>query len=129
MNQTCPRMVQFNLRRKTCRRISTLRRCILRVWKQIMSCSIGKPIQYSVFSHPVVTVSPPSPATSESESTSDDAMPVMMTTVCHSHLNNDDSDLVALKISLLGDSQIGKTSFLVSTYHEPLITSNILLCI
>ena len=35
--------------------------------------------------------------------------------ICHNHHDND-SDLVALKISLLGDCQIGKTSFLVSIY-------------
>lgn len=68
-------------------------------------CSLGKPIKtrYRMLSSTSSSVHPPPSAS------------VHPPPVCH-HGRHDhkDSDLVPLKISLLGDSQIGKTSFLVS---------------
>jgi hypothetical protein len=53
------------------------------------------------------------------------------TPVCHNH-DVDSADLVALKITLLGDRQIGKTSFLVCVldfhFHLCLLFSLSILC-
>ncbi|EEF38193.1 sgp1 monomeric G-protein, putative [Ricinus communis] len=106
-------MVQFCLGKKIQRRFSILRRCILRAWNQILMCSLGKPIQYHMLPHrltvptPVATIVPTSGSVSSSPTSSPPPPPM-----CVSHHDHKDSDLVALKISLLGDCQIGKTSFL-----------------
>ncbi|CAN1843684.1 Septum-promoting GTP-binding protein 1, partial [Linum perenne] len=81
--------------RKIQRRLIILRRCILRVWNQILMCS--KPIKYRMLSHPAAVAG----------DGGGDEIPLPRPAVLRS-----ESDLVALKISLLGDSQIGKTSFL-----------------
>ncbi|CAI0460512.1 unnamed protein product [Linum tenue] len=65
-------------------------------------CSIGKPIRYRMMSLPAVVPSASLPLSSAA------AAGVMDSNGVH----RVDSDLVALKISLLGDSNIGKTSFL-----------------
>lgn len=123
MSQIRSKMVQFNLRHKIQRRISIFRRCILRVWNRLLMCSLGKPIQYHMLPHPIVVPSP-SLATGHVKDTgfvSADVTPSesllsppppTTTTVYHNFNDNMDSDLVDLKISLLGDCRIGKTSFL-----------------
>ncbi|OAY35136.1 septum-promoting GTP-binding protein 1 [Manihot esculenta] len=122
-------MVRFGLRKKLRRRVSILRRCILRIWNQILMCSLGKPIHYrmlppqplpissssetasSRFASGIITPSStPPPSTTMTAPTMCDNH--ISNNNCNSHSNNKDSDLVALKISLLGDCQIGKTSFL-----------------
>lgn len=119
-------MARFNLRRKLQRRISILKRCILRVWNHILTCSLGKP------SHNYRMVPPQSlPVSTLPEIASSGYVSGIVTPSAHppmkmaaaaamyhdqrdiDSINNKDSDLVALKISLLGDCQIGKTSFLV----------------
>lgn len=103
MNQFCQIMFRFNPRRKIQRHISIIRRCILRIWDHVLICSLGKPVRYRrMLSHRSLAT--------------DETMPsATPPPICHNHHDND-SDLVALKISLLGDCQIGKTSFLVSIY-------------
>nr|KJB80496.1 hypothetical protein B456_013G100300 [Gossypium raimondii] len=105
MTQFCPKMVKLNLRRRFQRRVLILRRCIRCFWDRFLMCSLGKPIKtrYRMLSSTSSSVHPPPSAS------------VHPPPVCH-HGRHDhkDSDLVPLKISLLGDSQIGKTSFLVS---------------
>nr|TKS18517.1 hypothetical protein D5086_0000001860 [Populus alba] len=92
-------MFRFNPRRKIQRHISIIRRCILRIWDHVLICSLGKPVRYRrMLSHRSLAT--------------DETMPsATPPPICHNHHDND-SDLVALKISLLGDCQIGKTSFL-----------------
>ncbi|XP_022776633.1 septum-promoting GTP-binding protein 1-like [Durio zibethinus] len=112
MTQFWPRMVKLNLRLRVQRRVLILRRCIRCFWDRLLMCSLGKPIRYrmlSCASTPAVS-SPPSATVDGSL-----AAPRNVTTpACHhSHHDYKDSDLVPLKISLLGDPQIGKTSFLV----------------
>ncbi|XP_061962471.1 septum-promoting GTP-binding protein 1-like [Populus nigra] len=99
MNQFCQIMFRFNPRRKIQRHISIIRRCILRIWDHLLICSLGKPVRYRrMLSHQSLAT--------------DETMPsATPPPTCHNHHDND-SDLVALKISLLGDCQIGKTSFL-----------------
>ncbi|CAK7348964.1 unnamed protein product [Dovyalis caffra] len=106
MNRFCQIRFRFNLRRKIQRHFSVVRRCILHIWDQILMCSIGKPVRYRrILSHSREITSSSSPVTN-------DTVPsVTPPPICHHHHDND-SDLVALKISLLGDCQIGKTSFL-----------------
>ncbi|XP_057985218.1 septum-promoting GTP-binding protein 1 isoform X2 [Hevea brasiliensis] len=117
-------MVRFNLRLKLQRRISIIRRSILRLWNEILMCSVGKPIHCRMlpphhlpvssssetasgeFVSGIVTPSPPPPTTL----TAAEAMFHNQHEINNN--GNKDSDLVALKISLLGDCQIGKTSFL-----------------
>ncbi|KAB1994442.1 hypothetical protein ERO13_D13G087800v2 [Gossypium hirsutum] len=104
MTQFCPKMVKLNLRRRFQRRVLILRRCIRCFWDRFLMCSLGKPIKtrYRMLSSTSSSVHPPPSAS------------VRPPPVCH-HGRHDhkDSDLVPLKISLLGDSQIGKTSFLM----------------
>ncbi|KAJ7948161.1 septum-promoting GTP-binding protein 1 [Quillaja saponaria] len=103
MTQLC----QFNLRCRIQRRASVLRRCILRILDRFLVCSLGKPSKYHMLpSHS--TLSSPSPAAAGDERRSSSFGLEHVT--CHNH--DLESDLVALKISLLGDCQIGKTSFL-----------------
>lgn len=103
MTQLCRKMVQLKIRHIIKRRVLNLHRCLRRFWDRILMCSLGKPIRYRML--PYATVSSPPPPVTESGFASGN-----VTSMCH---NQDmDSDLVALKISLLGDCQIGKTSFL-----------------
>ncbi|KAK9284372.1 hypothetical protein L1049_024759 [Liquidambar formosana] len=105
MTQVCRKMFHVNLKRRVLRRVSILRRYFRLLWSKILKCRFGKGIRYhqlpqtSTYSRSI-----PSPAAVESDFAS--GYPVSMS--CD---RDSDSDLVALKISLLGDSQIGKTSF------------------
>ncbi|WCJ37578.1 Ras-related small GTP-binding family protein [Euphorbia peplus] len=99
-------MVRLNLRRKIQRRISIFRRCILRVWNQFLMCSFGKPIQYHMLQHPIL------PSQSIGDASFPMPPPESILLPPPFHARPDNSDLVNLKISLLGDSRIGKTSFL-----------------
>ncbi|CAI0460511.1 unnamed protein product [Linum tenue] len=107
--------------RKIRRRLSILRRCILRLWNQILMCSIGKPIRYRMMSLPAVVPSASLPLSSAAAAGVMEEVALVnrplpsAAAILHNSSNGVhrvDSDLVALKISLLGDSNIGKTSFL-----------------
>ncbi|CAN6702027.1 unnamed protein product [Malus baccata var. baccata] len=107
----------FSLRRRVRRRVLVLRRCIRRVMDRLLMCCLGKPVRYRMLpisaamsssnDTPSSTFAPSSPSSKSRDLT------------CHQlHRNksshrDSNSDLVPLKISLLGDSQIGKTSFVV----------------
>ncbi|GMJ04554.1 hypothetical protein like AT3G21700 [Hibiscus trionum] len=108
MTQFCPKMIKLNLRRRFQRRVLILRRCIRGFWDRLLMCSLGKPMKsrYRVLTATPSASSHPPP---RSDSSSGGTPPV-----CH-HDNHDrkDSDLVQMKISLLGDPQTGKTSFLM----------------
>ncbi|KAL9453637.1 hypothetical protein AB3S75_009278 [Citrus x aurantiifolia] len=101
------KMVQFNLKRRIERGVLILRRCISCFWEKLLMCSVGKPIRYRML--PRSTVTSPSPSVLESG-----LVPgtTVRPSLCHSHRHLDADNLVALKISLLGDCHIGKTSFL-----------------
>ncbi|KDP25839.1 hypothetical protein JCGZ_22869 [Jatropha curcas] len=99
-------MGSFNLRRKASYRMSILRRCIFRVWNQIVMCSLAKPVHYRML-QPLPL---PASSSADREFVSDNVAPTSPSAaICN---KNKDSDLVSLKISLLGDCRIGKTSFL-----------------
>lgn len=100
-------MVNYTLRRRIRRRVLVLRRCIQHVMDRILTCCLGKPVHYRML--PISVMTPPSGPNSAASTT---VVRQKSSAPC-SGRESVDSDLVALKISLLGDSQIGKTSFLV----------------
>ncbi|BBH00003.1 Ras-related small GTP-binding family protein [Prunus dulcis] len=113
----------FTLRRRVKRRVTLLRRCIKRVMDRLLMSCLGKPVRYRVL--PVSAVMSPNqtPSSTFAPSSSSSSSPKSRELLCRPHHQNKSTsrrqnpeskdDLVALKISLLGDSQIGKTSFLV----------------
>ncbi|XP_054811633.1 septum-promoting GTP-binding protein 1 isoform X2 [Prosopis cineraria] len=110
MAKVCRIMSHFTLSNRIEHRISGLRRRILRLLHHFLLCSGGKPSKYLMLPH-FAEHSPPSlPPSSAGEAThvksGQGSLPEF-------HTPESDSDLVALKLSLLGDCQIGKTSFLV----------------
>lgn len=124
MTKICRRMLRYNLKRTIIWRVTLLRRCAYSFWNQILSCWIGSSIHYRQLQHspstaPPSSVLPPPPpppvAMESSSSFSSGEMTAASTSSsssCYYDGNKDSSDLVALKISLLGDCHIGKTSFL-----------------
>ncbi|KAL5865162.1 hypothetical protein ACOSQ3_002676 [Xanthoceras sorbifolium] len=129
MTNISRKMVQLNLRRRMQRSVLLLRRCIRRFCDQVLMCSRGKPIHYRVL--PRTTTKGPLPTTTSFSSSASASPPSVVVEssataaaaaslgnltsvcVCHDHcIDSDRSNLVALKISLLGDCNIGKTSFL-----------------
>ncbi|XP_059661063.1 septum-promoting GTP-binding protein 1-like [Cornus florida] len=108
MTQLCRIPLRFKLRRRILRRVSILRRHLLMLWSQVLSCVIGKSVHYRPLPRATISSSSSSPSPGAVKcgfAPEDSPSPN-----CDHH--KDSSDLVALKISLLGDCQIGKTSFL-----------------
>ncbi|KAF3443698.1 hypothetical protein FNV43_RR13388 [Rhamnella rubrinervis] len=107
-------MVQFCVRRRFQRRVLVLRRCIRRLLDRIFMSCLGKTVPYRMLPHSVMA--PSSTPTSPSTTAAADESSV---TACkdvaapRASVNCDvESDLVPLKIALLGDSDIGKTCFM-----------------
>ncbi|XP_010532476.1 PREDICTED: septum-promoting GTP-binding protein 1 [Tarenaya hassleriana] len=108
MPHSCLRIVRFkNLSHRFHRRILILRRFGRLLWNRIVACTPGKSRRYLLLSRPSPSPIPsrPPPVTSASV----DGALVHRRDENH---RKSDSDLVSLKICLLGDSQIGKSSFL-----------------
>ncbi|KAM5580671.1 septum-promoting GTP-binding protein 1 [Rosa sericea] len=103
-------MVQYTLRRRVHRRVLVLRRCIRHVMDRIITCCLGKPVHYRML--PISVMTPPSGSIASPDSAVT-AVRRQKSSAARSGRESVDSNLVSLKISLLGDSQIGKTSFLV----------------
>ncbi|XP_062009480.1 septum-promoting GTP-binding protein 1 isoform X2 [Rosa rugosa] len=103
-------MVQYTLRRRVHRRVLVLRRCIRHVMDRIITCCLGKPVHYRML--PISVMTPPSGSIASPDSAVK-AVRHQKSSAATSGRESVDSNLVSLKISLLGDSQIGKTSFLV----------------
>lgn len=125
MAQSCLKIVRINnLRNRVNRRILILRRFTRLLWSRIVACTPGKSRRYLLLSRavPSPTVSRPSPPLTTTIPAVDvvgvgGGEFVRRSSVVYEHDNGhrrSDSDLVSLKISLLGDPEIGKTSFLVS---------------
>lgn len=98
-------MLQFNVKRVILWRVVILRRCVCSIWNHFIACWIGKSARYRQLLHPAMPSPPPGDAVAAGFS------PPATSHSCCDH-DKDSSDLVALKITLLGDCQIGKTSFL-----------------
>ncbi|BFG26141.1 hypothetical protein CerSpe_124150 [Prunus speciosa] len=111
----------FTLRRRVKRRVTLLRRCIKRVVDRLLMSCLGKPVRYRML--PVSAVMSPNQTPSSTFAPSSSPSSKSRELLCRPHHPNKSAscrqnpeskdDLVALKISLLGDSQIGKTSFLL----------------
>ncbi|XWS23008.1 hypothetical protein CRYUN_Cryun29cG0084400 [Craigia yunnanensis] len=112
MTQFCPKMVKLNVSRRVKRRVLILRRCMRCFYDRLLMCSLGKPISYRMFSR-LATPAVPSPPSATIDGTFAASRNVKPPACHHNHHDHKDSDLVPLKISLLGDPETGKTSFLM----------------
>ncbi|KAK2377790.1 hypothetical protein P8452_49422 [Trifolium repens] len=107
MSQLCRKIVQVDVRWGMIKRVSFVGQFFRFIWNKLMVCSVGRS-QYKRLSLNVSSSSsssPPSPAAVDDGFRQE-----------HHQPNNgyeSDSDLVNLKISLLGDCDIGKTTFLI----------------
>jgi len=108
MTELGRKVVQLSLRRRFRRRMLILRRWFRRLLDRLLWCSLGKPIRYRMLPHTMAASPSPLGTPEAAEFAAEEHVE---TPVCHNH-DVDSSDLVALKITLLGDRQIGKTSFL-----------------
>ncbi|CAK9138061.1 unnamed protein product [Ilex paraguariensis] len=104
MTQFCRKIVQVNIKWSIIERVSGFREFFRFIWERILTCSMGKPSHYRRLSQ---RSSSPAMEATESGFGHDG----LATTMCSGY--DSDSDLVDLKISLLGDCQIGKTSFVM----------------
>lgn len=98
------------LRHRIHSRVSLLQRCLLRALHRFLACSGTKPGANANYSMLPPHAALPSQSPQLESGAESAPTPVF-------HTNELDTDLVNLKISLLGDCQIGKTSFLVSFYY------------
>ncbi|KAJ1404328.1 Small GTPase superfamily [Sesbania bispinosa] len=96
------------LRRRIHHRVFVLRRCIIRVLHRFLLCSGRKPTNatYRMLTPHSALPSPPPLSVDSSVEPGLEEVEVARPSVFHTH--EFDSDLVSLKISLLGDCQIGK---------------------
>lgn len=110
--QLCRKTFHFNVKKKILWRISVLRRYLRSIWSRFLACWRGKTsISYRHLPPTAAaTATTTTTTTVSSSSSSSSSPPVNMVSLPR----KDSSDLVALKISLFGDSHTGKTSFLVS---------------
>ncbi|MED6196585.1 hypothetical protein PIB30_048803 [Stylosanthes scabra] len=98
-------VIRGSLCRRIQHRISVLRRCIHRLFHHFLLCSPP-----SLYRRMLLPASSSSSAVELVEPVTPPSVPPPHQLL---HTHDMDSDLVSLKISLLGDSHIGKTSFLV----------------
>ncbi|TQD88903.1 hypothetical protein C1H46_025584 [Malus baccata] len=104
MTQLCRKIVHVNFRWCIVDRVSVIREFFRFIWDRFLVCSIGKPaVRYRRL--PLGAFSPPQEAL-------DGVLAVDNPTSSSLNVYETDADLVSLKISLLGDCQIGKTSFM-----------------
>lgn len=124
MTRICRRMLRFNAKRAILWRVAVFRQCVGSFWNRVLACWIGKSVRYRQLQPPAISASLSSISVPSAYPARESAA-----SGC-SELDKDPSDLVALKISLLGDCQIGKTSFLVSaiTPHTPMYQVFLVIC-
>ncbi|OIT31078.1 PREDICTED: septum-promoting GTP-binding protein 1-like isoform X2 [Nicotiana attenuata] len=106
------RMFKLNKKRKIICKVSILQKYVKSLWNQIVGCCIGKSIKYRKLSrqHSSSTTTTAAPPSSPSGGAVPDGG---FNGKCYcDHSKESLEDLVALKICLLGDNQIGKTSFM-----------------
>ncbi|KAL9383148.1 hypothetical protein Peur_023471 [Populus x canadensis] len=103
MTQLCREVVHVkNIKWNILERVTVFKQFFQFIWDRILACSIGKPVRYRRLARR--PYSPPPEAMETGVESLEAAS-------CSGF--NADSDLVRLKISLLGDCQIGKTSFMI----------------
>ncbi|KAK4355268.1 hypothetical protein RND71_024239 [Anisodus tanguticus] len=105
MTKLCRKIVQVNIKWKIFDKVSIFKEVFRFIWEKIIVCSTGrKPVRYRRLSRRGSS----SPAMEEVE---EYGVGDRLTASCSGY--DSDSDLVTLKISILGDCQIGKTSFVI----------------
>lgn len=117
------RMVHLNMKRKIICKFTILQKYLNSFWNKVLACWLGKSINYRQLSHnqsfPTTTAAAtgmPSPPAGAGMASPGGFPENMSSTCCCDHSKDSSENVVALKISLLGDNQIGKTSFLVSFF-------------
>ncbi|KAI9082280.1 hypothetical protein K1719_035741 [Acacia pycnantha] len=100
MTRLCRKIVPVDVRWSILEKVSFIGRFFHFIWDRILACSVCKPARYRRLA---LQDSPLMPATATIEL---DGVVRDLSAVT-------DSDLVSLKISLLGDCDIGKTSFVI----------------
>ncbi|KAE9614808.1 putative small GTPase superfamily, P-loop containing nucleoside triphosphate hydrolase [Lupinus albus] len=101
MSQLCRKVVDVNVRWGVLQRVSFVGHFFRFIWGRLVVCSVGKPSKYRRLSF---RDSSPFPV--------EERFMQEHNTVMDSDYDTD-SDLVNLKISLLGDCDIGKTTFVI----------------
>ncbi|CAN6999820.1 hypothetical protein IGI04_019806 [Brassica rapa subsp. trilocularis] len=123
MAQSCLKIVRLNnLKNRVNRRILILRRFTRLLWSRIVACAPRKSRRYLLLSRaatpsPSVSRPQPPPITSLDASGGEAVRRISVREHDNSHRRSD-SDLVSLKISLLGDPEIGKSCFLAKYVGE-----------
>lgn len=116
MTQICRKVVHVNIRWSILEKVSIIKQFFRFIWDRIVICSIGKPSgRYRRLPCRVASA-----RTSLAEAVEDGS--ASYEAAATSGGCDSDPDSINLKISLLGDCQIGKTSFVVS------IISPLMLC-
>ncbi|XP_060209580.1 septum-promoting GTP-binding protein 1-like [Lycium barbarum] len=110
------RMVHLNMKRKVICKFTILQKYLNSFWNKILACWLGKSVNYRQLSHnqsfPSNTTTMMASSPPADVAVSDGFSGNLAATCCCDHSKDSSEDVVALKISLLGDNQIGKTSFL-----------------
>ncbi|CAA0813950.1 Ras-related small GTP-binding family protein [Striga hermonthica] len=102
MTQLCRKIV----RRRIVERVAVFRRILRLIWEKIRMCSTGMPHnRYTKLFPEKIPFSPP-PSSEESEKWD-------LNTTTGSYGYEADSDLVSLKVTILGDCHTGKTTFMM----------------
>lgn len=113
MSRISIRMIRSKTKRAIRLRMINLRKYVISCWKQVVSCVIKISVHNNHLKLQHYSSAPP-PASSRPS--------VQATRPPCSYDNDDGSDLVSIKICILGDPKIGKTSFLVSSFLSDLVT-------
>lgn len=126
MTRLYRKIVRVNIRWRLIDKVSIFQDFFRFIWDRILSCSIGKPVRYRRVSHhrQRSLISPAGLDTEVLETGfvvrdqgggEEEEIEIEKENPSTTYDSDSDSDLVNLKISLLGDCQIGKTSFVVRT--------------
>ncbi|XP_021892958.1 LOW QUALITY PROTEIN: septum-promoting GTP-binding protein 1 [Carica papaya] len=108
MTRLCRNTLHLDVKCSIAEKVSIFSKVFRFIWEKILVCSIGnKPASYRRLTHRISSVN------SSPEEVSDAGPAVREEDPMVAAGSETDSDLVTLKISLLGDCQIGKTSFVV----------------
>ena len=108
MAQLCRKIVHVNIKWSIVEKVSIFRRFFKFIWDRILVCSTGRPVHYRRLTRRDSSSLVDGVVVDDFEALQEDQHRM----ICNGY--EMDSDLVSLKISLLGDCHIGKTSFLVS---------------
>ncbi|KAK4439820.1 Septum-promoting GTP-binding protein 1 [Sesamum alatum] len=114
MTQLCRKIVHINIRWSIVDKVTVVRRFFRFVWERVLVCSVRMPnARYRRLSTRRNSSSSSSSSSSMEARDSGCGNGADLETTTSSSGYESDSDLVALKISILGDCQIGKTTFVI----------------